>query len=707
MANPVPAADPALLELAGAEGDEVHQEAALLHRPDRHLARHLLDLPALLLGLAGERRPLLGGALGGSGLGPPLGADAVQLRGERLSLLLHEGHRRGRVDERVEREVRLEAEQRRHVPLGLLGALEVEGGEPGQLVPLDERGLVDAAAIDAALGALQHLAVVAELELGLQRGEVGLLAGRRRLLRAPPRSPRPGAGPSTRRPGSFRHQPSGERPAGAREHLDGRADGPVPGRGHLVLHPVDEAGRRPGRGDLEGPGPGTPRRPRADVADADPGARRGSKAKRSCAGLSRAGMARVSGLPADHVDRDHLVLAPLAARRAARWRPGVSESVWTESASSPGPAAVDREPAVRTDQDLVTHPGRASRLGARGGAGAWRPSPPGSLGGPRGEGSRAGIARAARRRSPRRTCRGRRCRAAAAGDRPRAPDCSARRRSEAAPGRACVRTSERRPGHDGGDAQRAGGHQQPRDGARGPGGGWPAACPGAPVRPVRSGSSASAWSTRASARGSRPAAASLGAPGQECGDQALHQRGAGDGGVGEERGEHRLAVGEPQVLERLREGLLQLPGGRETVRRARGRGSAGGCPPARPRWPGRLPAGPRRSRPGCASASRGCSGRRRAASRSRASRAACRGRRRPTPASAGSPSMTSGRHVRGRAHQRAGHGHPLDRVEDAGDAEVHQLQHAVVAHHHVLGLEVAVDDARLVRVSERRGELRG
>ena len=110
-------------------------------------------------------------------LGPALGADAVQLGGQRLALLLHEGHRRGRIDERVEREVRVDAEQRGDVPLGLLGALEVEGGEPGELVPLDQRRLVHRAAVDAALGALQHLAVVAELELRLDGREVAGLPG--------------------------------------------------------------------------------------------------------------------------------------------------------------------------------------------------------------------------------------------------------------------------------------------------------------------------------------------------------------------------------------------------------------------------------------------------------------------------------------------------------------------------------------------------
>ena len=152
MAKPVPAGDPSLLELPRAEGDEVHQEAALLHGAYRHLAGHLLDLPALLLGLPGERRALLGGTLRRRLLGPALGADAVQLGRQRLALLLDEGHRRGRIDERVEREVRVDAEQRGDVPLGLLVALEVEGGEAGELVPLDQGRLVHRAAVDAALG---------------------------------------------------------------------------------------------------------------------------------------------------------------------------------------------------------------------------------------------------------------------------------------------------------------------------------------------------------------------------------------------------------------------------------------------------------------------------------------------------------------------------------------------------------------------------
>ena len=63
-----------------------------------------------------------------------------------------------------------------------------------------------------------------------------------------------------------------------------------------------------------------------------------------------------------------------------------------------------------------------------------------------------------------------------------------------------------------------------------------------------------------------------------------------------------------------------------------------------------------------------------------------------------------GRHVRRRAEQLAGDGHPLE-VDDLRDAEVHQLDEPVVADHHVLGLHVAVDDAETVRVGERAADL--
>ena len=74
--------------------------------------------------------------------------------------------------------------------------------------------------------------------------------------------------------------------------------------------------------------------------------------------------------------------------------------------------------------------------------------------------------------------------------------------------------------------------------------------------------------------------------------------------------------------------------------------------------------------------------------------------------SASLPSTISGRHVVGRADQRAGHGHPLVGGEDAGDAEVGQLHRRALAllDHDVLGLQVAVDDAGGVGVGEGVGQ---
>jgi len=69
------------------------------------------------------------------------------------------------------------------VPLRLVGALEVERRQAGELVPLHQGRLVETSAVDAALGAFQHFPVVAELELGLERGEVRLVAGIGGLLR--------------------------------------------------------------------------------------------------------------------------------------------------------------------------------------------------------------------------------------------------------------------------------------------------------------------------------------------------------------------------------------------------------------------------------------------------------------------------------------------------------------------------------------------
>ena len=65
-----------------------------------------------------------------------------------------------------------------------------------------------------------------------------------------------------------------------------------------------------------------------------------------------------------------------------------------------------------------------------------------------------------------------------------------------------------------------------------------------------------------------------------------------------------------------------------------------------------------------------------------------------------------GRHVRRRAEQLPGHRHAL-LVDDLRDAEVGELDEPVVADHDVLGLDVAMDDAELVRVLERARHLAG
>ena len=58
------------------------------------------------------------------------------------------------------------------------------------------------------------------------------------------------------------------------------------------------------------------------------------------------------------------------------------------------------------------------------------------------------------------------------------------------------------------------------------------------------------------------------------------------------------------------------------------------------------------------------------------------------------------RHVGGRSHDRPGMG-ALDAVELLGQAEIRDLGGAVRGHEHVGGLEVAVDDAGLVRGVDR------
>jgi hypothetical protein len=64
-----------------------------------------------------------------------------------------------------------------------------------------------------------------------------------------------------------------------------------------------------------------------------------------------------------------------------------------------------------------------------------------------------------------------------------------------------------------------------------------------------------------------------------------------------------------------------------------------------------------------------------------------------------------GRHVRRRAEQLPGHGHAL-RVDHLRDAEVGQLDHPVGPDHHVLRLDVAVQDAVAVGVGQRAADLR-
>ena len=196
----------------------------------------------------------------------------------------------------------------------------------------------------------------------------------------------------------------------------------------------------------------------------------------------------------------------------------------------------------------------------------------------------------------------------------------------------------------------------------------------------------------------------LGAPGEQGRHQPLDERGARRARVGEEGNEDRLAIGETEVLERLGQSELELTRRREAVRGVAGEAA--------------LEDGHQRVRDGRAGAARvlvrpgeDALERRRGARRGEGEGA----RPEPVQQRAQGEDVRLGRrrlalhhlggHVRRRAHQRSGDGHPLARVQHPRDAEVHQLQDAVVADHHVLGLEVAVDDARLVRVPQRPGEL--
>ena len=64
-----------------------------------------------------------------------------------------------------------------------------------------------------------------------------------------------------------------------------------------------------------------------------------------------------------------------------------------------------------------------------------------------------------------------------------------------------------------------------------------------------------------------------------------------------------------------------------------------------------------------------------------------------------------GRHVGERADDAAAAGQALA-AADAGDAEIHDFQHAVFRHHQVRRFDVAVDHAHAVRVSQPVGGLR-
>ena len=61
-------------------------------------------------------------------------------------------------------------------------------------------------------------------------------------------------------------------------------------------------------------------------------------------------------------------------------------------------------------------------------------------------------------------------------------------------------------------------------------------------------------------------------------------------------------------------------------------------------------------------------------------------------------------HVHRRPHQGPGHGHLLVTVQDLGDAEVHQLDEPGLVDHHVLGLQIPVDDPQPVGMLQRPGQ---
>ena len=68
-----------------------------------------------------------------------------------------------------------------------------------------------------------------------------------------------------------------------------------------------------------------------------------------------------------------------------------------------------------------------------------------------------------------------------------------------------------------------------------------------------------------------------------------------------------------------------------------------------------------------------------------------------------SPSLLRG-HVAGRAHDLAGLGVHVVGFQPLGQPEVGDLQHAVIGEQDVRRLQVAVDDARLVRFADRQNQ---